>query len=417
MSVSVTPWKTGGFQVTVRFRWPDRSIYRDRRVVDFQTEGQARKWGLQREREVLAAGQPKPEDVKVVDRTPKVSKWFEDFHAHKERRGLASVKDMRGRAKNWFLPFIQNKTMKSVTPDDIRAIVRHLDKCIEAWVEAEGQRGEGRLSTSTAANVWGDIVHAFDEAVRSKETKLRVLTDSPCDKVRGPETGDDREGPILYSDEIVALLTGTAIEGLDVPLYRRRVYAMAVYTMGRRSELAALLASDVDLAHGTIDIAKQVDRKDASETKKTKTKRTRTIDIEANVLPLVKLLVACPEGREGRLLRVPPSEDCAELLRKDLWTVGVRRKELHEGDATRTKIWFHHLRDTGLTHMAVRGDSPIVIQWRGGHTTFAMTQGYIDRGRVEARRIGDPLPPLPAAVVAVRSTLGDVLPQPAETAL
>jgi hypothetical protein len=56
---------------------------------------------------------------------------------------------------------------------------------------------------------------------------------------------------------------------------------------------------------------------------------------------------------------------------------------------------FHCLRDSGLTHMAVRGDSPIVIQWRGGHTDFKTTQGYLDRGRVEARRIGEPLPPLP----------------------
>jgi hypothetical protein len=38
-------------------------------------------------------------------------------------------------------------------------------------------------------------------------------------------------------------------EGKDVPLYRRRVYAVAHYTMARRSELAALTAGDVDFAH------------------------------------------------------------------------------------------------------------------------------------------------------------------------
>jgi hypothetical protein len=42
--------------------------------------------------------------------------------------------------------------------------------------------------------------------------------------------------------------------------------------------------------------------------------------------------------------------------------------------------------------MAERGDSPIVIQWAGGHTDFKTTQGYIDRGRVERHRIGRPLP-------------------------
>jgi integrase len=83
-------------------------------------------------------------------------------------------------------------------------------------------------------------------------------------------------------------------------------------------------------------------------------------------------------------------------LSKDLWTVGARDARLHEQDATRTKMTGHCLRDTGLTHMAVRGDNPIVIQWRGGHTDFKMTQGYIDRGRVDARRIGVPLPPMPS---------------------
>jgi len=135
---------------------------------------------------------------------------------------------------------------------------------------------------------------------------------------------------------------------------------MAVYTMARRSELAGLMVSDVALAHKTIDISKQVDRKNKDETKKTKTKKTRTIDIETNVHPLIELLVA--EAKGGALLHMPPTEESAELLRKDLWTVGCRRKELHERDSTRTKIWFHHLRDTGLTHMAVQGDFPISIQ-------------------------------------------------------
>jgi hypothetical protein len=93
---------------------------------------------------------------------------------------------------------------------------------------------------------------------------------------------------------------------------------------------------------------------------------------------------------------MPPPEDRAELLRKDLRTVGVTRAELHiERDPLQRAIVFHDLRDTGLTHMAVRGDSPVVVQWAGGHTDFKTTQGYIARGQVEARRIGAPLPPLP----------------------
>ena len=167
--------------------------------------------------------------------------------------------------------------------------------------------------------------------------------------------------PILYGDEVRALLRGQAVDPskVDLPLYRRIVYAVAIYTMARRSELAALTVADVDLAHATIVVSKQVDRKakgaKKGATKKTKTRRTRTIDVEPNLYPLLRWLAKHPQGKGTRLLRVPPPEDCAELLRKDLTTVGITREALHTSDDTRTAMTFHCMRDTGLTHMAVRG--------------------------------------------------------------
>jgi integrase len=335
------------------------------------------------------------------------AEWFERFHKAKEARGLSSVAEMRGRAKKWILPAFADKAMSEVTREDLEAVVLRLDQAVSAF-QVHGP-GAGRLSPSTAANVWGDLVHAFDEAVRAKDAGLRALTSSPARDVRGPETGADREGQILYSDELVALLSGRSVrpDGLDVPMYRRRCYAMAVYTKARSSELEALTAEDVDLVHDTITISKQVDRAcKATETaparmatKQTKTKRVRTIDIEPSLRALVEELVQSPAGQGGRLVHMPPPEDRAELLRKDLRTVGITREALFiEHDPLRRAIVFHDLRDTGLTHMAVRGDSPIVIQWAGGHTDFKTTQGYLTRGRVEARRIGTPLPPLPSRV-------------------
>jgi hypothetical protein len=82
----------------------------------------------------------------------------------------------------------------------------------------------------------------------------------------------------------------------------------------------------------------------------------------------------------------------------DMPAGSTRTRHDHFGE-TRTATG-HCLRDSGLTHMAVRGDSPIVIQWRGGHTDFKTTRGYLERGRVEARRIGPPLPPLPPELLA-----------------
>ncbi len=324
-----------------------------------------------------------------------VAEWFERFHAHKQARGLSTVKDMVGRARKWILPTVGAKDITAVTSEDIEAVVRRLDRAGEAY-QAEGP-GKGRLAPGTIANVWGDLQHAFDEAVRSKEPKLRVLKASPCATVRGPEGGDDRQGQILYSDEFAALVTCEA-----VPLYRRQAYAMATYIAGRASELEALTAADVDLARGTIAIAKQADRKSKGRAgdKRTKTRRSRTVDIEPNLRPLIEWLCTHPRGKGGRLLHMPPPEDRAELFRKDLVTAGLDRKALHiVGDPSERAIVFHDMRDTCLTWMAVRGDSSIQIQWRGGHTDINTTQGYLDRGRVEARRIGTPFPPLPPGLL------------------
>ena len=341
-----------------------------------------------------------------------VAAWFKRLHAAKDAKGLSTVKDMRGRATAWILPGIEHRAMAKVTAEDIEAIVRRLDAAVRSF--QKGGPGEGRLAPSTAANVWGDLSHAFDEAVRAKDPGLRVLAVNPVANVRGPDAGIDRDGPILYSDEIVALLRGAADESdgkrhLDVPLYRRRVYALALYTAARASELEALTPGDVDLARMTITISKQADRasKGRKDTKATKTKRTRVVDIEPHVAPLVSLLVEHPEGKAGRLLRMPAPEDRADLLRRDLRTVGVTREALHiERDPLRRALNFHDCRDTCLTHMAVRGDSPIAIQWRAGHTDMKTTSGYLDRGRVEARRIGVPLPPLPPEVLPEGSPNG-----------
>jgi hypothetical protein len=152
--------------------------------------------------------------------------------------------------------------MRGVTREHGERLVASLDAAVAAFMK-HGP-GKGGPSTSPAANVWGDVQHAFDEAVNAKDPALRVLATNPLTGVRGPETGTDRQGQILYRDELVALLIGVNANPdklAGVLLYRRQTYAMAVYTKARASELEALTAADVDLEHQTITIAKQADPK------------------------------------------------------------------------------------------------------------------------------------------------------------
>jgi integrase len=104
-------------------------------------------------------------------------------------------------------------------------------------------------------------------------------------------------------------------------------------------------------------------------------------------------------GEGDKLLRMPPDEDRAELLRKHLEVAGCTREALTADDAARAPIKFHNLRDTCLTHMAKRGDDPLRIQWRAGHTAFAMTEKYIAEAKRLPASFGWSLPPLPASML------------------
>jgi hypothetical protein len=70
-------------------------------------------------------------------------------------------------------------------------------------------------------------------------------------------------------------------------------------------------------------------------------------------------------------------------------------------DALHAPIRFHDLRSTGLTWMGARGDAPLAISWRGGHTDFKTTQRYIEQGQKLAAGFGRPFPPLPSSLYDV----------------
>lgn len=293
------------------------------------------------------------------------SQWWKRYHDHKEAKRVKTVKDMRARFRNYIEPHIGAKAMATITARELVPVVDALDAAVRA----------NEIEAKTARNVWGEVTAAFGQACKLKGG-LHVRDDNPAKNVEGPDRGEDKQRTILYPSEVAALLSSDR-----VPLYRRRVYAGAVYLAARAAELAAITAADVRFEHNAITIAKQVDRKTRKDTQ-TKTKSVRTFEIEPNLVPLLRALTEAPMGKSGRLLHLPPREDLAELLRKDLQRAGVTRAELFVSteDKDRARLTFHDLRHTSLTWMGIRGDAHTAIQWRGGHEDYKTTQSYITEG-------------------------------------
>ncbi len=276
----------------------------------------------------------------------------------------------------WINPILGPLAIDRVTADDVRRLVHHLEVAV----------GAEKIAPKTALNLYGEVTGAFADACEANDPNIRVRNDNPCTLVRGPEKGDERSKPFLRPAEITALLSCA-----DVPCYRRELYAVAIYTAGRIGELRALTPADVDFDAMQITIAKQAGRMGEAKAK-TKTRRARLVRIEPSLLPLLRILV----GRKGKTLLNVANEDHARLLREDLVTAKVTRAALFADDDLRMPLTFHGLRDTCLSHMAVRRDPPQDIQWRAGHASPIMTEKYIGQAKYEAGdNFGTPFPGLP----------------------
>ena len=97
---------------------------------------------------------------------------------------------------------------------------------------------------------------------------------------------------------------------------------------------------------------------------------------------------------------MPSDSERPRKLRKYLARAGVKRTELFKTEATRRAITFYDAtRATGITWMAVRGDEPLRIMQRAGHTTFDTTLIYIREAENFRIDFGAPFPPLPASLL------------------
>jgi integrase len=375
------------------------------------TEEQARDFAARASALAVAGGATRDRTVLPVET---VDAWLQRWTADRKARGIATADATAQRLTKWLSPALRSRPMRAVTREEIETVVERLDKAAHA----------GKIRPKTAINTWSFVRAAFRDAQRAKTRELRVRLDNPTDGVPGPDGGVERSKPWLYPCEFSALMACP-----HVLVKWRRLFALATYLYLRAGEVAALTVDDVDLVGGVVlvhrsapRIGRRAARTDVT-TKPTKTMITHRVPIEPTLRPLLAVMIdeARAAGRTRLVDKMPLSEELAFSLRRYLPRAGITRAELFADDETRAPLTFHDLRATGMTWRAVRGDDPLKIQRAVGHRSLGTTQRYIREAEVIGRDIGQPFPPLPAALLTtspatyLASSLAILATQPAPT--
>lgn len=311
-----------------------------------------------------------------------------------------------------------------VDREAIRRVVAKLDEQIairDAFYRGEIAHVSGPKPGTSASTRLERVGRAHERIRRGVHvegqcaTRARSRGQSTRD-VAPPDKRPDREQAALYPSEVIALLSCE-----DVPVYRRELYAVALYAGLRQSECRGLVAGDIDFDHGVINVRRQQKKRNAKGAKTKTSAGVRQVPIHPQLEPLLRALVTRAEVEHARrllndenaapgpLVHVPPVEDCAEKLRDvDLPKAGCTRVELYRDDDEHQHFTFHGLRHTCITHWAVAGMPLPQLLAAAGHTDVDTTRGYIDLGSIlRGQRFGEPHPPLPSDLLwsTKRSTL------------
>ncbi len=328
-------------------------------------------------------GLKRPEKKKAIKPADSCEAWFTAWTADRLARGYTSTDDSAGHFRKYVVPSIGDKHIRDWTAADMRKLCRDLDTAVIA----------GKLAWKTAVNVRSTATRMCDDACGSKIEELRVRDDNPAHGVRAPDRGASKAKQFLYPSEALALMLCAA-----VPLLWRRLLAVAIYTYTREAELRALDWSDIDFEHGVIHIHTARNRRTGDITA-TKGMQNRRIPIDPALLPLLVAMHAEAEGK-GLLFPIyPVAHHSAIGLRAWLKKAQIKRAELFRNSPTHKRMTLHDLRATGITWLAIRGDDPLKIQQRAGHTDFKTTQRYVRTAETVAGEFGKPFPELPPVLL------------------
>ena len=339
MSVTVRPYRRGGWEVDIRIVLPDDTDHRERRRAPVSSKAAAQRWGEDRERHwyhQLTHPAPEQEPTKEVPTLKEFAPRFLDGHARANRQKPSGIAAKESVLDIHLIPLLGTTKLDALTNERVQGVKTHL---------------------SARANKTVNNVLTVLNTLLKKAVEWEVIDRMPCTV---------RLLPVPKS----------SARFHDFDDYERLV--KAARELDRRAELIVLLGGEAGLRCGEIaalewsdvDLGKRqlcVQRSDwHGHVTSPKSGRLRYVPMT------VRLASALREHRHLRGPRVLCAD--GESLTPKIISDHVRRAAKRAGLVNRG---VHVLRHTFCSHLAMKGAPARAIQELAGHQELGTTQRYM----------------------------------------
>lgn len=340
MSVTIRPYRKGGWEVDIRVVSPDGArTFRERKRAPMSSRSAALRWGEGRERTLFArimdpAQNAAPKEVPTL-RT--FAPRFLDGHARANRQKPSAIASKEMILRVHLLPALGHKKLDTIKSEDVQRL--------KAGLEAKAPK--------TVNNILAVLSVMLKKAV-----EWEVIERMPCSVklLRVPKGSTNFHD----FDEFERLVE--AARELDP---RTHLVVLLGGEAGLRcGEMIALEWSDVDLANRQLTI-----RRSDWNGHVTTPKGGRP-----RYVPLTRRLAeALSSHRHLKSTRVLCQDDRKPLTRQIVQTRAKRAARR----ARVQHVGVHVLRHTFCSHLAMRGAPVRAIQELAGHRDLSMTQRYM----------------------------------------
>jgi integrase len=342
MTVKIRAYKRGGFEVDIRFTYPDGAPFRRRFKAPVANVSAAKRWGEAREavflREPSPSERPPEEPKKEVPTINDFGPRFIENYARANRHKASGIAAKEQILKTHLYPRLGEKKLDAITDEDVQAL----------------KAGLAHRSKKTVNNVLTVLGKLLKVAV-----KWKVIRQMPC-------TVD------------LMKVSNTVVKFYEFGQYKRLVDASQRYDervhlvvlLGgdaglRMGEIIALRWSDVDFRRRQLSIAQAVWRGVVDSPKSG----------HGRIVPMTDALVnALQRARHLRGERVLYRDDGTPPLHSTMhcWLRAVEKLAGLEPEGC-----LHKLRHTFCSHLAMRGAPAKAIQELAGHENLMTTLRYM----------------------------------------